>query len=156
MSHYTAAVCEKGHCLTAMLRPGVLPDKFCKKCGKRVLTKCPSCDAKIRGAPFGAISAPGYSAPKYCPQCGAPFPWTLGQLELTKLSIDQHAEESGVSRDDAAALKSFVESASRGESTQEQVEHAKGLIKKFGPAGSVIWDQVKDLAARTVAAMLKP
>ena len=156
VSYRTAAVCEDGHCLGAMFRADSRPDKFCKHCGKRVFTRCPHCNAQIRGAPYSAVSAPGYHPPNYCPECGQPFPWTSHELERAKKAIDQHAAEHGIPEDEAATLKSFADDIVSGAASEVQISGARALLKKFGPAGAVIWNGLTDIAAKTMAAMMKP
>ncbi len=52
--------------------------KFCKKCGAPTITKCPSCKGDIQGdyhvTGVVAIGFGMISAPRFCHQCGTPYP----------------------------------------------------------------------------------
>lgn len=155
MSHLTAAICEDAHCLSAGLRPGVLPDKFCSRCGKRVFTHCQACRVAIRGVDSGQRGI-GYQVPKFCPQCGAPYPWTIQAAERAKEAIGRHAIEHNVSAADVNALRTLADDLVQGRASEEQLANGHTILQRFGPAGAVLWDQLKDIAARTMAALIKP
>jgi hypothetical protein len=61
-----AIYCTKGHFIEST-DPKRTPAKFCGACGAESVPKCPQCDASI------PIETP---APKFCKNCGKPFPWT--------------------------------------------------------------------------------
>ena len=157
LSYFTAAVCERGHILSARLAPGQRADTFCPRCGAKVHTKCPKCNVHLRGAPRGTASGGVRSENlRFCPECGTPQPWTMNDLERAKAAIDQHAAEQGFSAAETAALKSFADDVVTGTANEAQVSGARALLKKFGPAGTVLWSALTDLAAKTMAAMMKP
>jgi hypothetical protein len=93
---------------------------------------------------------------QYCHECAEAFPWTRRKLDKAKVAIEQHATEQGMSPEDTAALKAFADDVVSGSATKAQASGAWALLEKFGPAGTVIKDTLIDLAAKTMAAMIKP
>lgn len=79
-----ALVCLNGHLITDCLR--LAPKRavpFCKRCGEGTISQCPSCSAPIQGDYIvpGVISRSSYRRASYCPECGAPMPWTVRALD---------------------------------------------------------------------------
>src|SRR5207302_1112489 len=69
-----AAVCRRGHMITATADSGSGISTFCPRCGSEVLTACESCGFRIKGRRIGMSGAP-YTPPDFCDNCSAPFPW---------------------------------------------------------------------------------
>lgn len=153
--YYTAAVCEDGHVIGAMYRPGQLPPKFCPKHGRRVYAACPNCHSKIRGAPATVVSAPGFQAPNFCPDCGKPYPWTEAGMRQQQEQLTQQIAQSGLNESEAQAANEYVANLPAGTATEQQKSTVEAFLKRLGPAGSVIWDQIKDFSARVIADYLK-
>ncbi len=72
-------VCRNGHVITDRLR--TCPEQalgHCDRCGAATLDHCLTCGRELPGAALGpvpaAIGKP--RPPRYCPVCGAAFPWT--------------------------------------------------------------------------------
>jgi hypothetical protein len=72
-------VCHNGHVITDLLRS--CPERaltHCDRCGATTISHCPTCGGELPGA----IAVPGMQPlgvrqpPRYCPACGAAFPWT--------------------------------------------------------------------------------
>ncbi len=72
-------VCRNGHVITDLLR--TCPERaltHCDRCGSATIDCCETCGRELPGA----IVVPGLhpvgvrQAPRYCPACGAAFPWT--------------------------------------------------------------------------------
>ncbi|MBE6710334.1 MAG: DUF2321 domain-containing protein [Ruminococcaceae bacterium] len=81
-SYYVAAVCTNGHMISSTLSSTFCNRNFCEECGAKVITSCSNCNTPIAGAEmddpsdsivFISSSTP---VPKYCPNCGNPYPWT--------------------------------------------------------------------------------
>ena len=86
-SYVPAAVCRRGHVATSDATLIEFGER-CSDCGARILTQCPACDHRIRGdyKTPGVISAGGsYDPPKFCDNCGAPFPWVGRQERIWEL-----------------------------------------------------------------------
>jgi hypothetical protein len=104
MGYYTgAAVCTRGHAITKDVRRMEVA-KRCPDCGAAVLTACRECGARIRGDYHSpgvvAIGFP-YDRPKFCDDCGAPFPWVGRKERLYELE-NVMEQESGL--DEATTL----------------------------------------------------
>jgi len=93
---------------------------------------------------------------QYCHECAKAFPWTRRKLDKAKLAIEQHATEQGISQEETTALQAFADDVVKGSVSEVQVSGARATLQKFGPAGAVIWGGLTDLAAKTIAAMMKP
>ncbi len=151
--YLTAAVCEDGHALGATFRPGQLPPKHCKHDGKRVYTKCPYCNAPIKGVPSSSVSSPGWKPPKYCEECAEPYPWTQTDFDRTKREFEQRAAEIGVSQADVAIVMGYADEVAAGTATEEKACGVRATMQKVG---SVALDLFEDFAARCFAYMVKP
>ena len=80
-----AAVCKRGHVITGDMTTVHVAD-HCTDCGARVLTECPECRAYIRGLYHLPSAADRhFEAPKFCENCGAPFPWVGRQERIYEL-----------------------------------------------------------------------
>jgi hypothetical protein len=104
--HYGAAVCERGHVISARTRvPGPGPSvtivdahaepeipAFCTRCGARVLMSCPSCGFRIRGHPEH-VSGP-LKPPDFCDTCSNAYPWLdrQGQIWLLENRLKAAAD----------------------------------------------------------------
>jgi hypothetical protein len=107
-----AQICQNGHVVTT--RAEVVPYKllrpFCPKCGKETFVKCPQCQGTIKGAwppdEIDFVQGPGFEFPHYCPECGAPYPWTTGRIQAAKELV---AELEGLSSEERAQLVGSIE-----------------------------------------------
>lgn len=96
-----SAICEKGHLqLSTLYFYEVYPNSYCKECGSKIIDKCPHCNAEIQGGVAyhrtGRESVvyrdlttktekyPNNTVPKYCHNCGKPYPWTEAFLNIYK------------------------------------------------------------------------
>jgi hypothetical protein len=96
----TAQICLNGHVMTSAATTfPKLKRQFCDRCGAATITECPKCGANIRGY----YHVPGvfnfdfrFSAPKFCSDCGAAYPWTESSLRAAHNlaeEIEQLSEE---------------------------------------------------------------
>lgn len=150
--YYTMLVCENGHVLTDCLERSSNDTPYCSKCGAKTISKCSSCGAKIRGdlRESMVLTMRMTSAPKYCPECGAPFPWTVASLdalrELAELDDDL----------DAADAKALVESAEAALTDSPKTKVAAMRIKKIlGKAGKASAAAIRDLLVDVLAESAK-
>lgn len=92
-TYRTAQICLNGHEITTSADSSPeLTENFCSKCGAATITKCPNCNAPIRGYYHveGVLSlGHKYKVPSYCHNCGKPYPWTKTALESAKALIDE-------------------------------------------------------------------
>jgi hypothetical protein len=81
-----AQICTNGHVTNSATnqRPQH-SQKYCEQCGEGTITKCPGCQAEIRGEYHSSVvSDAAFPAPPFCIQCGHPFPWTKGRLDAAR------------------------------------------------------------------------
>jgi hypothetical protein len=81
-----AQICRTGHVISDCA--GSHPEdkkKFCPTCGQPTVMACESCSTPIEGRDLDSIviGFPFY-APKFCQECGAPFPWTKAREEAAR------------------------------------------------------------------------
>lgn len=150
--YYTMLACENGHVLTDCLERSSNDTPYCSKCGAKTISKCPSCGAKIRGdlRDSMVLTMRMTPAPKYCPECGAPFPWTAASLdalrEIAELDDDL----------DAADAKALVESAETALTDSPKTKIAAMRIKKIlGKAGKASAVAIRDLLVDVLAESAK-
>jgi hypothetical protein len=72
-------VCRNGHVITDLLRSS--PEHgltHCDRCGAATIDRCLTCGRELPGAlAAGGLQPIGVrQPPRYCPTCGAAFPWT--------------------------------------------------------------------------------
>lgn len=155
MNYYGAAICEEGHVISMVVGPGEKVDNFCEKCMTPVHTKCLNCGEPLRGcAKNGAFVTGKRSAPNGCRECGKPYPWTLRLADRAKRSIDLHGEEQNVSPEDVEAVKSFADDLARGLASEAEITGMVTKVKKFGKAGPIIWNEMKDIGTSFAAKLM--
>ena len=94
-------VCLHGHVINnrVVVDPGYNED-FCKTCGAKTITSCPSCNANMRGFDHDS-NLFGFPdpAPSYCIKCGAAFPWRQSLIDAAV-----ELAQEGSSADDGTLL----------------------------------------------------
>lgn len=83
-----AQVCLNGHPTNASsTRMPQFNTRFCKDCGSETITACAKCEENIRGSYWGAgptYSSFEYEPPRFCHNCGHPYPWTAKALDAVR------------------------------------------------------------------------
>lgn len=99
-----ALICNNGHILTDCIATDqhLLEVKYCKECGTKIISGCPSCNTEILGCekyqyegfmPNSVNTGySGYSLPKFCHHCGEPYPWMQAILKNLEEIIDMADE----------------------------------------------------------------
>ena len=112
--HYdTMQVCLGGHRITSSLHESPhRGETHCGKCGKRTIHACQKCGQEIRGEyripEVNIIGERVYSRsfprsiPKFCINCGKPFPWTREKIEALE---ELAAEEESLSDEDRETIR---------------------------------------------------
>lgn len=97
-----AQICRNGHLVTSfatLLRESTA--KFCRQCGEATIMACEQCNTRIRGSRTGQYR---YSIPRYCHECGHPYPWTTrtieAALELARQSSELTDEDNKTLEED--------------------------------------------------------
>jgi len=154
----TAQVCLNGHSINDMAR--LYPEhnkKFCSKCGAQTITECQSCKASIKGYYHCSVAVIGfeYVPPKFCDNCGKPYPWTESKLKAAQELADEAENLTPAERD---ILKQSLDDLIRDTpNTQVAALRFKKLAAK---AGDVILgglrDIMVDVASETAKKILFP
>ena len=148
----TAQICWNGHMITDSA--DVCPDlvsSFCSDCGAETTTNCSKCNEMIRGDYHveGVLSV-GHRTPvpKYCHNCGVPYPWTDSKLQAARDLADELDE---LSPEDRERLKgTFSDLSKEGPQTEVAAFRFKKVIAKLGKgAASVMRDLIVDIASET-------
>ena len=147
-----AQVCINGHVTnsSSMSMPE-FDKKFCDECGAGTITKCPVCSENIKGKYHtpGLVDFSPFYPPKFCDNCGTPFPWTKSKLteakELTQLSDTLSAEEK---TDFNESLENLVKNT--------KVPVAEVKVKKYlGKVGKEMSKAMRDILVDIVSESIK-
>ncbi|WP_338946645.1 DUF2321 domain-containing protein [Fusobacterium pseudoperiodonticum] len=100
-----SAICKKGHLQISTLKfSEKYENPYCKECGSEIIDKCPHCNAEIQGGTLKVKKEIDLSTtdffnqgyyekeyrisnnyiPKYCHNCGKPYPWIENFLNTYK------------------------------------------------------------------------
>jgi hypothetical protein len=93
MGHYDRAiVCRAGHVIND--RAETAPQfnkKFCAKCGAAAVDRCENCGSMIQGDyiadGIAILSTFEPTAPEFCDNCGAPYPWKQTAPDLSTATV---------------------------------------------------------------------
>jgi len=106
MSYDTAQICENGHVINRWHTSSPEYDeKFCNKCGAPTIANCPACNATIRGDVLDDFPNLNFEAPKFCPNCGKPYPWTQSILATATELVN---ELENINESDKAILVTSI------------------------------------------------
>jgi hypothetical protein len=148
--HDTAQICLNGHLITDIAQSAPeLRKPYCDRCGDQTITACLSCQALIRGHYHvpGVVSFSHRDAPpRYCHECGEPYPWTERSLKAARELTD---ELDALTSDERAQLKGSLDDLVR-ETARTQVAtlRFKRLVAK---AGSGVVDMFKEILVAVVS-----
>lgn len=153
-----AQICLNGHIANGRWidRPQHNQDS-CPKCGEKTITKCPHCEATIRGYyHIPGIAGPDPRvAPAYCYSCGGPYPWTEAALKAAR-DLSDDLEE--LSNEDKGKLKGTLDDLVK-DSPQTAVAAArfKRLLAKAGKSASEAFRQILvDVVSETAKKIIFP
>jgi hypothetical protein len=128
-----AQICRNGHVVNSMAHDYPTSNAaYCPRCGEPTLTKCPNCQADIRGIYHvpGVLGFDEYSAPAFCHQCGKPFPWTEAGLAAARELVETF---DAISAEERATLQNTLPDLVR-DTPRTRVAEAKyrQIMKKVG------------------------
>lgn len=90
MKWYQASICKNGHCISNKEESSLV---HCQECGQEIISHCLYCKMPIHGTrkiphqyeEFNYDFAENrYTIPKFCWNCGSPYPWTERAIENAK------------------------------------------------------------------------
>jgi hypothetical protein len=133
MSYETALICLNGHVITIGLESSPeMYAKYCDRCGERTISECEHCRAKIRGYHRleGLAVIGGYVLPKFCHNCGKPYPWTVKKMDAVYKLIDENKKLNSAEKE---VLKKLIEELVKESPTKDlAIDESKRLIQKMG------------------------
>lgn len=156
--YYSMLVCENGHVLTECLERSANDSAYCDTCGAKTISECPSCGAKIRGDLIDSgVVMIGFTpkAPRYCPECGKPYPWTVAAIEALRELADLDDELDNI--DKAVLVDSAKEAMTDNPKTKVAALKVKKVLGKAGKAtASAARDLLVDVLAESAKKMIWP
>lgn len=147
-----AEICRRGHVITmyAATRPEKRA-KYCDKCGASTLDKCENCETQIRGyfhrrnVSGGALTKP----PRFCHECGTPYPWTAEGLVATKEYVEELDDlPKSERRLLVQSLDDIVRDTPSSSLAVHRVKKAAAKLKK--PTAEVFSKMIIEIATETV------
>ncbi|WP_288532003.1 DUF2321 domain-containing protein [uncultured Secundilactobacillus sp.] len=83
---YSQTICLNGHQVTGRSAFQVIENLgFCQECGSKLINSCPHCHKIILGDQdidgVLDLTSSKVPVPKYCKDCGEPYPWTQTSIE---------------------------------------------------------------------------
>lgn len=143
-----AQICRNGHLVLGSLqRSPQFRKSFCEDCGAPTIEQCQTCSWPIAGIGPNAWMGGGgpYKPPRYCGECGKPFPWTETALEAAREYADDLDQ---LSLEEKATLKAtFDDLAIDSARTPLAANHFKKFMAKIGPvAGGVLQKIIETVA----------
>ena len=153
---HVAQICRNGHVVLGSVKDSPQFRKsFCEDCGAATIEECQTCGWPIAGiSPNAWMSGGGpYQPPRYCGECGKPFPWTEMALSAAKEYTDDLNE---LSPEEKTELKgTFDDLTSDTNRTPLAASRFKKFISKIGPgAGAVLQKILENIATETVKKMM--
>jgi hypothetical protein len=152
---YSAAVCRNGHWISRQLELEQEPiNSHCPKCGTRVLTNCPSCNAMIPGALAGVVAKVARPSP-FCGSCGGAYPWASRNDRIQQLRDLVHDEDLDPA--DRLAVLDAIDDLSLpdDDENRKRIERAGARFKKLAPqvwtaSSPILSDVLSSVVRRTL------
>lgn len=147
---HVAQICRRGHFVLRSLREfPQLRKAFCEACGAPTISECQTCGWPIAGegyAPFGGGGP--YQLPRYCGECGKPFPWTELALSAAREYTDDLDQ---LTAEEKTTLKgTFDDLTSDTARTPLAANRFKTFVSKIGPvAGDALKNIIVTVATET-------
>lgn len=140
---HVAQVCRNGHLVLSSLKEfPQFRKSFCEECGADTVNQCQACGWPITGyGPNAWMADSGpYRPPKYCGECGKPFPWTEKALRAAKEFTDESSE---LTSDQKVILKEAIDNlASDTPLTPLAASRFKKIMNKIAPAGGALLQKI--------------
>ena len=156
MRYDVAQICENGHVVNSWSASSPEHnEKFCSKCGAPTITKCPSCDTLIRGNVLDDFPDLHFEAPKFCINCGNPYPWTQSRLTA---AVELANELESINESDKAILVASINDLVKDtSSTPIAAMRFKKIMVKVGTAtASMFKDILVDILSEAARKAIFP
>jgi hypothetical protein len=154
----TAQICRNGHLITefASTYPEHKKD-HCTKCSAETIDACENCGQAIQGIYHaGGLGAIGkYTKPKYCHNCGKPYPWTELQIQAAKKIIDQLNDLVSSEREDLKnAIDDIVKDTPDAKPAAYKIKTALSKIRE--EAQAMLRDLIIEIASESIVKIIMP
>jgi hypothetical protein len=155
MGYYkTSIICMNGHLISGTSNGDNSQNKFCRDCGAETIAKCSKCSTPIRGKYImdGVVNlSPFNYVPKYCHDCGAPYPWTERALESARILINEDEELSSDEKEQFSnSLPDLMVDSPTPQTTVSIVRFKKYMLKAASWTADGIRDIIVDIASETI------
>lgn len=147
-----AQICGNGHVANSFTKQSPqFNQTFCQTCGAATMTTCPGCQAPIRGGYGGDWRQ--CEAPKFCINCGEPFPWTSLRIRAAN---DLAKELESIDDQDRSVLEESIgELIKETPSTQAAALKFKKVMAKVGTSTAYMFrDILTDVLSETAKKIL--
>jgi len=153
---HVAQICRNGHLVLGSLKDSPQFRKpFCEDCGAATIEECQTCGWPIAGiGPTAWMGGGGpYRPPRYCGECGKPFPWTETALLAAKEYTDDLDQ---LSPEEKTVLKGTLDDlTSDTDRTPLAASRFKKFMSKIGPAaGGVLQKIVENVITEAAKKMM--
>jgi len=152
LPEHVAQVCRNGHLILSSLQQfPQFKKSFCEECGAPAIESCQSCSWPIAGrGPDSWMGGGGpYRPPRYCGECGKPFPWTETALAAAREYTDDLDE---LSAEEKATLKgTFDDLAVDTARTPLAANRFKKFMTKVGPVAADVLQKIIETVATEAA-----
>ncbi len=149
---HVAQVCRNGHLVLGSLKEfPQFRKSFCEDCGAATIDQCQTCGWPIAGiGPNEWMGGGGpYKPPKYCGECGRPFPWTETALKTAKDYTDDLVE---LTPEEKVALKeTFDDMTSDTVRTPVAASRFRKFMSKIGPVAAGVLQKIVETVATEAA-----
>jgi hypothetical protein len=152
LPEHVAQVCRNGHLVLGSLKSfPQFRQSFCEDCGAATIDQCQTCGWPIAGiGPNSWMAGTGpFKPPRYCGECGSPFPWTETALAAAKEYTDDLDQ---LSAEEKNALKdTFIDLTNDTARTPLAASRFKKLVSKIGPVAGGILQKIIETVATEAA-----
>jgi hypothetical protein len=140
---HVAQICRNGHIVLGSVKDfQQLRKAFCEHCGAPTIEECQTCGWPIAGTSPNAWMADRgpYQPPRYCGECGKPFPWTESALSTAREYTDELTQ---LSREEKNVLKGTLDDLTKDtDRTPLAASRFKKFMGKIGPGASGVLQKV--------------
>jgi hypothetical protein len=148
-----AQVCINGHVANSSSQDfPQFNKKYCDECGAPTIIDCPNCHTSIRGNYRESLSI-DYKPPRFCFNCGHPFPWTAAKIQAAH---DLTLELENLSQEDRQMLdKSIDDLIKDSPATSVAATRFKKIMLKAGAGTAAMFREILvDVASEAAKKML--
>jgi len=149
---HVAQICRNGHLVLSSLKDfPQFRKSYCEDCGAPTIEQCQTCSWPIAGpSPTAWMGGGGpYKPPRYCGECGKPFPWT----EIALAAAREYADDlDELSLEEKSTLKgTFDDLTVDTARTPLAANRFKKFMAKVGPAAGGVLQKIVETVATEAA-----